>query len=235
MPTFPDDDPLVRLGLRASVPILLDIIAVRRCHEVFNGTCPQCRATANAEPTVAQCWGVMRPSDGALQNAGTEELARRMARDLRCHVVTWWEAGRSRVGRQPRCSRRSPARGPTRDVAAAPHNAKCPRYFTRDDDGLAQSWAGERVWCNPPFSDLRPWVVKAWQESRGCPVIVMLLPANRCEQRWWQELVEPFRDRPGSPLRTTFLPGRPRFDLLTWEQLAPDPDPGDLLSQIGGA
>lgn len=44
----------------------------------------------------------------------------------------------------------------------------------------------------------------AWQ-------IVMLLPANRTEQSWWQELVEPHRDRPGSPLRTEFIRGRQRF------------------------
>jgi phage N-6-adenine-methyltransferase len=115
--------------------------------------------------------------------------------------------------------------GFTLDVAAAPHNAKCERYFTREDDGLAQSWAGERVWCNPPYSDLGAWVRKAWSEWEtgeqkwprrirlGAPhLIVMLLPANRVEQAWWQDHVEPFRDRPGSPLRVEFLRGRLRFD-----------------------
>lgn len=99
----------------------------------------------------------------------------------------------------------------TLDVAAAAHNAKAPRYFTRADDGLAQSWAGERVWCNPPYSDLYAWVLKAWHEWEGSRGIVMLLPANRPEQRWWQELVEPYRDEEASPLRTEFLPGRMRF------------------------
>jgi hypothetical protein len=40
--------------------------------------------------------------------------------------------------------------------------------------------------------------------SRG---IVMLLPNNRMEQGWWQRLVEPFRDRVGSPLSTRKLAG----------------------------
>lgn len=97
----------------------------------------------------------------------------------------------------------------TIDVAAAAHNTKCPRYYTREDNGLEQSWAGERVWCNPPFSNIRPWVEKAWAEP-AAPVIVMLLPANRTEQRWWQDLVEPNRDDDGR-LRVEFLPGRPRF------------------------
>lgn len=101
----------------------------------------------------------------------------------------------------------------TLDAAAAPHNAKCSRYFTRADDGLEQSWAGERVWCNPPYSDIAPWVRKAHAEWLLTDGIVMLLPANRCEQRWWQEHVEPFRDdRSDGRMRVLFLPGRMRFD-----------------------
>lgn len=99
----------------------------------------------------------------------------------------------------------------TVDVAASDENAKCARYFTRADNGLSMPWHREAVWCNPPFSRVRPWVEKAWAESPGCPVIVLLLPANRTEQGWWQDLVEPYRDRPGSPLAVRFLRGRPRF------------------------
>lgn len=91
----------------------------------------------------------------------------------------------------------------TIDVAASNHNAKCPRYFTVEDDGLAQTWNGERVWCNPPYSDIRAWVEKAWQEAAHTPagysptgahLIVMLLPANRTEQGWWQDLTCPVRE-----------------------------------------
>jgi len=98
--------------------------------------------------------------------------------------------------------------GFTLDVAAAEHNTKCPRYFDRSIDGLAQSWAGERVFCNPPYSDIRPWVEKAWME-RAAEVVVMLLPANRTEQGWWQDLVEPAR-RDGQ-VRVEFMRGRIRF------------------------
>lgn len=84
----------------------------------------------------------------------------------------------------------------TIDVAASEHNAKCERYYDRDANGLAQSWAGERVWCNPPFSAIRPWVAKAHAEV-DAELVVMLLPSNRTEQPWWQELVEPQRDRGG--------------------------------------
>ena len=42
-------------------------------------------------------------------------------------------------------------------------------------------------------------------------LIVLLLPANRTEQGWWQRQIEPMRDRALSPLVTEFLPGRLRF------------------------
>lgn len=101
----------------------------------------------------------------------------------------------------------------TLDVAAAPHNAKTPDYYTRLADGLLQPWHGS-VWCNPPYSGLDCWLSKAWTEWRkydGPHTIVMLLPANRSEQPWWQTHVEPYRDQASSPLRVQFLPGRLRF------------------------
>jgi hypothetical protein len=85
-------------------------------------------------------------------------------------------------------------------------------------------------------------VTKAWAEHSRTGVIVMLLPANRTEQTWWRDLVEPYRDRPGSPLQTEFLPGRLRFlgpgqtsvgpnerppfgcVLLIWHSTGPQPD-----------
>lgn len=100
----------------------------------------------------------------------------------------------------------------TLDVAASPHNAKAPDYYTVDLDGLAWPWPG-RVWCNPPYSECGAWMAKAWAEwLAGTPeLIAMLLPANRAEQAWWQETIEPYRDRPGSSLRVEFLRGRMRF------------------------
>jgi phage N-6-adenine-methyltransferase len=99
----------------------------------------------------------------------------------------------------------------TLDVAASARNAKCSRYFTVADDGRGQSWASERVWCNPPYSRIGPWIDKAWREYESTDGIAMLLPANRTEQGWWQQMVEPYRDRVGSALRVLFLPGRMRF------------------------
>lgn len=99
----------------------------------------------------------------------------------------------------------------TIDVAASEDNAKLPRFFDRQKDGLLQHWAGERAWCNPPYSALEAWVRKAIHEvENGCHKVVMLLPANRTEQGWWQTLIEPIRDR-GLGVSTRNLKGRPIF------------------------
>jgi phage N-6-adenine-methyltransferase len=95
------------------------------------------------------------------------------------------------------------------DVAADDRNAKCSQYFTAENDGLAQSWSGYKVWCNPPYSEIPKWVSKAHNEI-GAKVICMLIPANRTEQPFWQDLIEPYRDK-GERLRTVFIPKRIRF------------------------
>jgi phage N-6-adenine-methyltransferase len=106
----------------------------------------------------------------------------------------------------------------TVDAAASDANALLPVYWTRETNGLAQSWDGHRVWCNPPYSDIQAWITKAWMEMymTRCELVVMLLPANRCEQPWWQDGIEQHRDGPvveGIRLTTRFLgPGRLRFN-----------------------
>jgi len=127
----------------------------------------------------------------------------------------------------------------TLDVAAAPHNAKCEQYYTKNVDGLECPWTGV-VWCNPPYSSklLYAFVKKAWLEWKrddeiaiaGHTVvrpsrIVMLVPANRPEQDWWQDLVENHRDRPGSPLRVEFLRGRRRFVMPGKTSIEPNQRP----------
>jgi hypothetical protein len=113
------------------------------------------------------------------------------------------------------CRRLARVRSWTLDVAACRAAHLAARYFTKQASGLLRRWTG-RVWCNPPFSDIKPWVQKAWREAAHCEVIAMLVPAVRTDLGWWHELVEPFRDgkphdRPAT-LETHFLPGRPRFN-----------------------
>ena len=76
--------------------------------------------------------------------------------------------------------------GFTLDPCATPQNAKCARFFTRADDGLAQDWTG-KVFMNPPYGrEIGKWVQKAWTESLSGALVVCLLPA-RVDTRWWHE------------------------------------------------
>lgn len=98
------------------------------------------------------------------------------------------------------------------DVAACEEAHCAPMYYTHADNGLARPWNG-RVWCNPPWSHIRPWVERAWQEflAGRSSVIGMLLPGDRQEQSWWQDLVEPERDGRGGLLSTHYTRGRHRY------------------------
>ena len=66
----------------------------------------------------------------------------------------------------------------TLDAAASPHNAKCMRFLTEKEDGLAQDWRRETVWVNPPWSAeaVADWVRKAYEASRKGATVVMLIP-----------------------------------------------------------
>lgn len=53
-------------------------------------------------------------------------------------------------------------------------------HFPRED-GLTMQWRG-RVWCNPPYSNVRPWVDKFLAHGRG----VALVSAKSIDARWGQ-------------------------------------------------
>ena len=70
------------------------------------------------------------------------------------------------------------------DVCATVENAKCDRFFTEDDNGLAQEWTGV-CWMNPPYNDIKRWIHKAYQSSLEGATVVCLVPA-RPGSKWWQ-------------------------------------------------
>lgn len=39
----------------------------------------------------------------------------------------------------------------TLDPCASVENAKCKKFYTVAENGLAQDWSGETVFCNPPY------------------------------------------------------------------------------------
>jgi len=74
----------------------------------------------------------------------------------------------------------------TLDPCATDQNAKCALYYTKDQNGLAQSWAHHNIYINPPYSETKLWVEKAIYEveNNDCPLVVMLLP-SRTGMKWY--------------------------------------------------
>ena len=60
------------------------------------------------------------------------------------------------------------------DAAADRANAKLPRFWDKEANGLAKPWEGERVWCNPPYNKIGPWVDKA----QTADLAVLLVPCT---------------------------------------------------------
>ena len=77
----------------------------------------------------------------------------------------------------------------TLDPCANECNAKCEKYFTKEENGLIQSWAGETVFMNPPYGRaIKDWVKKAYDESKQGATVVCLLPA-RTDTRWFHDYI----------------------------------------------
>jgi len=95
--------------------------------------------------------------------------------------------------------------GFTLDPCATTQNHKCEKYYTKDQNGLAQSWDGERVFVNPPYGrKIEDWVQKAYETNRDTgTLVVMLLPA-RTDTRWFHEFIK-------GKAYITFVRGRLKF------------------------
>lgn len=75
----------------------------------------------------------------------------------------------------------------TLDPCADSTNAKCAKFYTQQEDGLAQSWDNEIVFCNPPYGrEIKKWVKKASEAVGG--VVVMLIPA-RTDTTYFHEYI----------------------------------------------
>lgn len=97
------------------------------------------------------------------------------------------------------------------DAAATHQNTLCALYYTKGESALARRWddmvpgeGGGAVWCNPPYSDVEPWLAKAAEEARRGVLIDMLLPAMNGEVYWGRYVH-------GVASEVTFINGRVNF------------------------
>ena len=100
------------------------------------------------------------------------------------------------------------------DACANSATAKCTDYYSlqRGQDGLEAPWH-EVTWCNPPYSDITPWVEKASMEAkRNGNTSVLLIPDKPetkvhrlCRERCDTLIHMPFRLKFLRPDGTKFL------------------------------
>jgi site-specific DNA-methyltransferase (adenine-specific) len=78
----------------------------------------------------------------------------------------------------------------TLDPCCTIETRKCDRYFTPEENGLIQSWAGESVFVNPPYSrgNIDKWMAKCCEEAKTAKVIVALIPVST-SARWFHNYV----------------------------------------------
>jgi phage N-6-adenine-methyltransferase len=91
----------------------------------------------------------------------------------------------------------------TLDVCADSKNTKVKTFYSKEDDSLSKEWLGT-CWMNPPYKDMKKWVIKAYNESiKNNAIIVCLIPA-RTNTVWWHDYCMKGEIR--------FIKGRPKFE-----------------------
>ena len=116
----------------------------------------------------------------------------------------------------------------TLDPCADNNNHKCAKYYTIEQDGLAQSWAGETVFCNPPYSRKTKTPVKLHgcknvtkRQPRGGIVVVMLIPARTDTIM--------FHDYILGKAEIRFIKGRVNFEIDGQKSKDPAPFPSMIV------
>ena len=93
----------------------------------------------------------------------------------------------------------------TLDPCCTPETAKCAKFYTEADDGLARDWGTERVFMNPPYGrEVYAWTRKARESAARGALVVGLLPAST-DLSWWHD------DVVGAGAEVRYIRGRVRF------------------------
>lgn len=58
------------------------------------------------------------------------------------------------------------------------------KHFGPDIDGLSQPWEG-RVWLNPPFSNIPPWLKRMREHGNGIALVF-----SRTDSKWFSDAVK---------------------------------------------
>lgn len=75
------------------------------------------------------------------------------------------------------------------DAAASDSNALCGDYFTEKQDALVQEWNARKVYLNPPYSLIGPFVKKAYEECQAQHNTVVVLIPTYSDPKYWRDYV----------------------------------------------
>ncbi len=102
------------------------------------------------------------------------------------------------------------------DPCATPESAKCPMFFTQEQNGLNRPWGGYRVFMNPPYGrEIGRWIEKAYTEAQAGALVVCLIPA-RTDTTYWHQFCMKARE-------IRFVRGRLKFRNGNKRDAAPFP------------
>ena len=133
--------------------------------------------------------------------------------------TAWYGKGRAQDWRTPQelFNKLNQQYNFTLDGAASNDNALLPKASTQD---CPVPWTGERVFCNPPWSDIASFIPLAAQAEMA----VLLVPA-RPNAKWFHAAL-------ASGARVEFFLGRPKF--VNPRQKASGSSPVDCLLLVWG-
>lgn len=109
------------------------------------------------------------------------------------------------------------------DMAADESNCLVPLHYNQESNSLSFEWAEELnqffpsvrswVWCNPPYSNPKPWVEKALEAQKNGLGVVMLLNADTSTEWFYKALtgVSEIRHVTGYRQGGSFKNGRIQF------------------------
>jgi phage N-6-adenine-methyltransferase len=103
---------------------------------------------------------------------------------------------------------------PNLDVCSVDGMNKCAKYFSPNDNGLEQSWQGHDVWCNPPHSMTKEFVLKADSEWKKHNInIMMIIPANSTTTMYFKQVINNVSIFPIFGRITFLVDGKPMSDV----------------------
>lgn len=75
--------------------------------------------------------------------------------------------------------------------------------YTKKDNGLTKNWKDHRVFVNPPYSDIKTWCKKCYDERNNAELIVLLMFA-RTDTSYFHEYINNIAE-------VRFIRGRLKF------------------------